>query len=199
MDFTFSEHHSLLRQSVREFAKAHIQPHARAWDEEERFPKELVPKLAELGLLGIRIPEEYGGAGMDTTSYAICVEEIARVDGSAALTVASHNGLGTGHILSFGNEAQKKEFLRGCSVVLQMKRDWPLFQKTSDTLESLLGNRSLNVWPVAGRTGATSTDTLKRKQMHFTSSRNIVTCWPRRFQRPIRHNGSIRVYTGPMA
>ena len=111
MDFTFSEHHSLLRQSVREFAKAHIQPHARAWDEEERFPKELVPKLAELGLLGIRIPEEYGGSGMDTTSYAICVEEIARIDGSAALTVASHNGLGTGHILSFGNEAQKKKYL----------------------------------------------------------------------------------------
>ncbi len=111
MDFTFSEHHQLLRQSVREFAKAQIQPNARAWDEEERFPKELVPKLAELGLLGIRIPEEYGGSGMDTTSYAICVEEIARVDGSSALTVASHNGLGTGHILAFGNETQKKKYL----------------------------------------------------------------------------------------
>lgn len=111
MDFTFSEHHQLLRQSVREFAKAHIQPYARSWDEEERFPKELVPKLAELGLLGIRIPEEYGGSGMDTTSYAICVEEIARVDGSTALTVASHNGLGTGHLLSFGSEAQKKKYL----------------------------------------------------------------------------------------
>ena len=60
---------------------------------------ELVPKLAAMGLLGIRIPEEYGGSGMDTTSYAICVEEIARVDGSIALTVASHNGLGTGHVL----------------------------------------------------------------------------------------------------
>lgn len=111
MDFTFSEHHQLLRQSVREFAKAHIQPYARSWDEEERFPKELVPKLAELGLLGIRIPEEYGGSGMDTTSYAICVEEIARIDGSTALTVASHNGLGTGHLLSFGSEAQKKKYL----------------------------------------------------------------------------------------
>ena len=110
MDFTFSEHHTLLRQSVREFAKAHIQPYARGWDEEERFPKELVPKLAELGLLGIRIPEEYGGSGMDTTSYAICVEEVARVDGSTALTVASHNGLGTGHILSFGSEAQKQKY-----------------------------------------------------------------------------------------
>ena len=111
MDFDFSEHHELLRKTVRDFARSEVAPHARKWDEEERFPKEIVPKLAELGLLGIRIPEEYGGSGMDTTSYAICVEEIARVDGSLALTVASHNGLGTGHILSFGTEAQKKKYL----------------------------------------------------------------------------------------
>ncbi len=111
MDFDFSEQHVLLRKSVREFAKAEIAPHAQTWDKEERFPRELVPKLAELGLLGIRIPEEYGGAGLDTTSYAICVEEIARVDGSIALTVASHNGLGTGHVLSFGSEALKRKYL----------------------------------------------------------------------------------------
>jgi alkylation response protein AidB-like acyl-CoA dehydrogenase len=111
MDFDHSEHHALLRRTVREFARAEVRPHARKWDEEERFPKEIVPRLADLGLLGIRIPEEYGGSGMDTTSYAICVEEIARVDGSLALTVASHNGLGTGHILSFGNEAQKQKYL----------------------------------------------------------------------------------------
>jgi alkylation response protein AidB-like acyl-CoA dehydrogenase len=111
MDFSASEHHELLRKTVRDFARAEVLPHARKWDEEERFPKEIVPRLAELGLLGIRIPEEYQGAGMDMTSYAICVEEIARVDGSLALTVASHNGLGTGHILAFGNEAQKKKYL----------------------------------------------------------------------------------------
>ena len=111
MDFSLSEHHELLRRTVRDFANAEVKPHARKWDEEERFPKEIVPRLAELGLLGIRIPEEYGGSGMDTTSYAICVEEIARVDGSLALTVASHNGLGTGHILSFGSEALKKKYL----------------------------------------------------------------------------------------
>ncbi len=111
MDFSHSEHHDLLRKSVRDFARAEVAPHARKWDEEERFPKELVPKLAALGLLGIRIPEEYGGSGMDTTSYAICVEEIAKIDGSLALTVASHNGLGTGHILSFGSDAQKKKYL----------------------------------------------------------------------------------------
>jgi len=111
MDFAFSEHHQLLRRTVREFARAEVAPYARKWDEEERFPKELVPKLAQLGLLGIRVPEQYGGSGMDTVSYAICIEEIAKVDGSLALTVASHNGLGTGHILSFGTEAQKRKYL----------------------------------------------------------------------------------------
>ena len=111
MDFSLSEHHEMLRKTVRDFARTEVLPHARKWDEEERFPKEIVPKLADIGLLGIRIPEEYGGAGMDMMSYAICVEEIARADGSLALTVASHNGLGTGHVLSFGNEAQKKKYL----------------------------------------------------------------------------------------
>src|SRR5688572_30792190 len=111
MDFSLSEHHELLRKTVRDFARAEVLPHARTWDEEERVPKEIVPRLAELGLLGIRIPEEYDGSGMDMTSYAICVEEIARADGSLSLTIASHNGLGTGHILAFGNDAQKKKYL----------------------------------------------------------------------------------------
>src|SRR5689334_24127831 len=111
MNFEFAEHHQLLRKTVRDFARAEVAPRAQAWDKEERFPKEIVPRLAEMGLLGIRIPEEYGGSGMDTTSYAICVEEIARIDGSLALTVASHNGLGTGHILAFGNDEQKKKYL----------------------------------------------------------------------------------------
>ncbi len=111
MDFELTEHHRLLRNSVREFARAEIAPHAQRWDKEERFPTELVPKLAAMGLLGIRIPEEYGGSGLDTTAYALCVEEIARVDGSIALTVASHNGLGTGHVLSAGSEALKRRYL----------------------------------------------------------------------------------------
>lgn len=111
MEFEPSEHHALLRKSVREFARAEIAPFAQGWDKEERFPLELVPKLAAMGLLGIRIPQEYGGSGMDTVSYAICVEEIARVDGSIALTVASHNGLGTGHVLSFGSEELKRKYL----------------------------------------------------------------------------------------
>lgn len=111
MDFDLSEEHRVLRATVREFCEREVRPHAREWDEKERFPSEIVPKLAKVGLLGIRIPEQYGGAAMDMLSYALCVEECARVDGSLALTVASHNGLGTGHILSVGTEDQKQHYL----------------------------------------------------------------------------------------
>jgi alkylation response protein AidB-like acyl-CoA dehydrogenase len=111
VNFELSEQHLLLQRSVRDFCEREVKPKAKAWDEAERFPHEIVPRLAELGLLGIRIPEEYGGSGLDTQAYAICVEECARVDGSLALTVASHNGLGTGHILSVGSEAQKQRYL----------------------------------------------------------------------------------------
>ncbi len=111
MDFELPEQHRILRQTVRDFCEREVRPKAREWDREERFPQEIVPKLAELGLLGIRIPEEYGGSAMDMLAYAIVVEECARVDGSLALTVASHNGLGTGHVLSFGTAAQKQKYL----------------------------------------------------------------------------------------
>ncbi len=111
MDFELSEQHQLLRATVREFCEREVRPRAKQWDAEERFPHEIVAGLAELGLLGIRIPEAYGGSGMDMLAYALCVEECARVDGSLALTVASHNGLGTGHVLAFGTEAQKQKYL----------------------------------------------------------------------------------------
>ncbi len=111
MNFDLPESHREIQRSVRDFCVRHVAPNARRWDEEERFPTEIVPHLAELGLLGIRIPEEYGGSGLDTLAYTVIVEEIAKFDGSLALTVASHNGLGTGHILRFGNEAQKQKYL----------------------------------------------------------------------------------------
>ncbi len=111
MDFELSESHQILRQTVRAFLERELVPQARAWDEAERFPIELVPRLAELGLLGIGIPEQYGGANMDTLAYALVVEECARVDGALALTVASHNGLGTAHVLSVGTEEQKGRYL----------------------------------------------------------------------------------------
>jgi alkylation response protein AidB-like acyl-CoA dehydrogenase len=116
MHFDPAEHDTLLRDSLRRFFAERVAPHAREWDEAERFPSELIPELAALGLLGIRIPRAYGGAELDTSAYAIAVEEAARVDGSLALTIASHNGLGTGHILAFGSEALKQRYLpRACS------------------------------------------------------------------------------------
>src|SRR5690606_31915855 len=111
LDFDLPEPHRLLRDTVREFAAREIAPRAREWDREERFPHEIVPRLAELGLLGVRIPEAFGAAGLAMRAYALCAEESARVDGSLALTVASHKGLGTGHVLAVGTEAQKQKYL----------------------------------------------------------------------------------------
>jgi alkylation response protein AidB-like acyl-CoA dehydrogenase len=111
MDFRPSDHHQVLRGSVREFAEREIRPHVMAWDEAQHFPQELIPGLAELGLMGIQVPEEYGGAGMSSLEYCICIEELARVDPSVALAVAAHNGLCTAHVLMFGSEEQKQEYV----------------------------------------------------------------------------------------
>lgn len=111
MDFELSEQQTLIRNSVRDFAKKHIAPHAEEWDEHEEFPREVFRELGALGVMGMNIPEEYGGAGMDYVSSALALEEIARYDGSAALTVASHNSLGSGHIYLAGTEEQKQKYL----------------------------------------------------------------------------------------
>src|SRR5918993_4514479 len=106
-----TEDHELLRNAIREFAEGEIAPGAAERDEHSRFPSELVPKLAEQGLLGIMVPEEYGGAGYDATSNAIALEEIARSDAAVALLVGSHNSLCSGHILLAGSDEQKRKYL----------------------------------------------------------------------------------------
>jgi len=111
MDFQLTEQQRLLRLTVREFAEQEIGPHVMEWDEAQHFPLELVPKLADLGLMGIQVPENYGGAGMSAVEYCICIEELARVDPSIALSVAAHNGLSVAHIQMFGTEAQKQKYL----------------------------------------------------------------------------------------
>ncbi|HZJ55329.1 MAG TPA: acyl-CoA dehydrogenase family protein, partial [Myxococcaceae bacterium] len=111
MDLTLPESHRALQSSLRDFCEEHVKPYARQWDHEEKFPAEVVKALGELGALGILVSEEYGGAAMDSLAVAVAVEEIARYDGSLALTVASHNGLGTSHIRVFGNDAQRKRYL----------------------------------------------------------------------------------------
>jgi len=112
MDFQPTEEQRLLRRTVREFAETEMRPHVREWDEAQHFPTELVPKLAEIGLMGIQFAEEYGGAGMSAIEYCICLEEIARVDPAIALSLAAHNGLCAAHINLFGSPAQKERFLR---------------------------------------------------------------------------------------
>ena len=111
MNFDLGPEHELIRRTVRELAQERVAPVAAELDREERFPYEIVAELAELGLMGIPIPAQWGGAGGDTLSYAIAVEELARVDSSVAITVAAHTSLGTMPILLFGSEEQKRRWL----------------------------------------------------------------------------------------
>jgi len=111
MNFDLDPEHELLRDTVRQFALEKVAPVAEELDAEKRFPYELVAELAELGLMGMTIPEEYGGAGADTLAYAICVEELTRIDSSVAITLAAHHSLGTLPIYYFGSDEQKRQWL----------------------------------------------------------------------------------------
>jgi alkylation response protein AidB-like acyl-CoA dehydrogenase len=111
MNFELSEEQRLLQKSVRDFCDKAIVPNARRWDEEETFPHQLIPAMGEMGLLGMQIPEEYGGAGMKFLDFVVALEEVARADASVGLTMASHNSLCTGHIFLAANEAQRRRYL----------------------------------------------------------------------------------------
>jgi len=106
-----TEEQKLVYRSVRDFAAAEVRPHAAKWDRDGTFPAAIVPKLADLGLLGLTVPAEHGGAGLDMVSAMLAVEAISWGDGAIGLTVASHNSLCTGHILLFANEDQKRRYL----------------------------------------------------------------------------------------
>jgi alkylation response protein AidB-like acyl-CoA dehydrogenase len=110
-NYDLSEEHELVRRTVRDFAVERVAPMAEELDREHRFPYDLVRELAELGLMGMTIPEEYGGAGADTLSYAMAIEELTRIDSSVAITVAAHHSLGTLPIYLFGSEEQKRKWL----------------------------------------------------------------------------------------
>jgi len=145
MDFRPTDEQELLRRSVREFAETEIRPHVREWDQEQRFSADLMPKLAALGLLGIQFPEQYGGAGMTALDYCICLEEIARVDPSIALSLAAHNGLCSSHIFMFGTDAQKATFLTALARGEKLGA-WGLTESTS-------GSDSANMRTTATRAG----------------------------------------------
>ncbi len=111
MNFDLSPEHELIRSTVRDFAEAKVAPVAAELDHEHRFPYELVTEMAGLGLMGMPIPEEYGGGGTDTLSYAIAVEELTRIDSSVAITMAAHTSLGTMPIYLYGSDEQKQQWL----------------------------------------------------------------------------------------
>jgi alkylation response protein AidB-like acyl-CoA dehydrogenase len=112
MNLRLGADQDLLRRTVREFAEAEIRPHVMEWDEAQAFPAGLVPKLAAMGLMGMQVSEEDGGAGLSAVDYCIAIEELARVDPSVALSVAAHNGLAVAHLAAFGTARQKERFLR---------------------------------------------------------------------------------------
>ena len=111
MNFSFTEDHKMITQMVKDFTEKEIRPNVGKWDEEQHFPKDLFKKAGELGLMGVLVPEEFGGAGLGYFEYIAVIAEISKVCGSIGLSVAAHNSLCTNHILKFGNEEQKKKWL----------------------------------------------------------------------------------------
>ncbi|MFL5906547.1 MAG: acyl-CoA dehydrogenase family protein, partial [Solirubrobacterales bacterium] len=111
MDFELTDEQRLLRDTVRDFARQEVAPAAEELDRTKSFPYELVAKMAELGLMGIPFPEEYGGGGADTLAYALAVEELTRIDSSVAITMAAHTSLGTMPIYMWGTDEQKDDWL----------------------------------------------------------------------------------------
>ena len=111
MNFQASELTQQVAQTARDFAAQHIKPHVMEWDESQEFPIHIFKKLGELGMMGVLVPEEYGGAGLSYFEYNIIIQEISKVCGSIGLSVAAHNSLCTGHTLLFGNEEQKRKYL----------------------------------------------------------------------------------------
>jgi len=111
MNFDLTENQIMIRDMVRDFAKKHIEPEKMKWDEAQTFPVDVFKKMGEQGLMGILVPEEYGGSGFGYLEYVTAIAEMSKIDGSIGLSMAAHNSLCTGHILQFGNEEQKKKYL----------------------------------------------------------------------------------------
>jgi alkylation response protein AidB-like acyl-CoA dehydrogenase len=111
MNFTVSEITQQVAQTARDFANQYIRPHVMEWDETQEFPVQVFKEMGKLGLMGVLVPEEYGGAGLSYYEYKTVIEEIAKVCGSIGLSVAAHNSLCTGHIMTFANTEQKKRYL----------------------------------------------------------------------------------------
>ena len=111
MDFNYSENQTIISETIKDFSKREIVPYMNEWDEKQIFPIELFKKIGNLGMMGVLVPEEYGGSGLSYDEYVTIISELSKVCGSIGLSVAAHNSLCTGHILKFGNEDQKRKYL----------------------------------------------------------------------------------------
>ena len=111
MDFNYNENQKLISEMIRSFSAKEIVPNIKEWDDNQIFPVHVFKKLGELGLMGVLVPQEYGGSGFGYAEYVTAIEELAKVDPSVGLSMAAHNSLCTGHIIQFGNEEQKKKYL----------------------------------------------------------------------------------------
>jgi len=153
VDFRLTEEQKMIRDMVREFAREEIAPVAAIYDESGEFPMDIVRKMAELNLLGLVIPEQYGGAGTDTVSYALAIEEVSRYDASMGLTIAAHNSLCTYHMFMAGNEEQRKKYVvplaRG-----EMLGAWALTEPNSGSDAASLSTTAVrdgNEWVLNGQ------------------------------------------------
>ena len=111
MDFQLNENQKMIAEMIRDFGDKHIRPNMMEWDESQEFPRDIFRKLGELGLMGVLVPEEYGGAGFTYTEYVTAIIELSKIDPSIGLSMAAHNSLCTGHTMMFANEAQKQKYL----------------------------------------------------------------------------------------
>ena len=111
MNFSYNENQNMIADMIRTFGEQHILPFVKEWDENQVFPFDVFKKLGQLGLMGVLVPEQYGGSGFSYTEYVTAIEELSKIDPSVGLSMAAHNSLCTGHILQFGSEEQKQKYL----------------------------------------------------------------------------------------
>ena len=111
MDFSYTETQKMIAETIKDFGAQHIKPFMMDWDNSQEFPVHVFKALGELGLMGVLVPEEYGGSGLTYDEYVTVIDEISQIDSSIGLSLAAHNSLCTGHILQFGTDEQKKKWL----------------------------------------------------------------------------------------
>ena len=111
MNFSYNENQNMIAGMIRTFGEQHIAPFVKEWDDNQVFPVDVFKKLGDLGLMGVLVPEQYGGSGFSYTEYVTAIEELSKIDPSVGLSMAAHNSLCTGHILQFGSEEQKQKYL----------------------------------------------------------------------------------------